>query len=384
MQCCNPDNYRNDLNEIGANTSNKFNKSSRTENKIETEIDFDRSKINHTNLYQQDPKSFNKLTQTFQNNRNTNVITSSNSIENDTRNDLLNRITSIRSVIEKVQKITLEVISSPSLAPGTIITINPFGIVPEPLNNIKSLRNKSDGVVFFGYIPPNSPTNKAESIIDIQLPHKDSELSTLSLGNTSTNQSVGKFFQIFFNPDHLKYYLLDCGFGYGTFVKIQSETILKDNSLINIGNSYISVSIGYEDDTIFSDGNIDPNKKIPSQPNKDYNNNLNLKIMTKNIMYDPINFQPTKSSIRIGRNQNCEVVVEDNMLSRVHCTVEYRNNVGWVIRDGVYNTNKDGNVEVKPSTNGTWLFASEEMPIYEGLIFKSNNNLFKCNYIMDN
>lgn len=371
MQCCNPDNYRNDFDEIGPSTSNRLNKSSRTENKLETEKDFDRSKINYSNFHQQDLKIFNKLPQT---NRNTNIITSSNSIENDTRNDLLNR------------KITLEVISSPSLPPGTIITINPFGIVPDPLNNIKSLRNKRDGVVFFGYIPPNSPTNKAESTIDIQLPHKDPELSTLSLGNTSTNQSVGKFFQIFFNPDHLKYYLLDCGFGYGyeTFVKIQSETILKDKSLINIGNSYISVSIGYEDDTIFSDGNFDPNKKIPSQPNKDYNNNLNLKIMTKNIMYDPINFQPTKSSIRIGRNQNCEIVVEDNMLSRVHCTIEYRNNVGWVIRDGVYNTNKDGNVEVKPSTNGTWLFAWEEIPIYDGLVFKSNNNLFKCNYVMDN
>lgn len=266
---------------------------------------------------------------------------------------------------------------------GTQIKINPLGIIPDPVNNIKSLRNKKDGFVFFGYLPNNSG-NEQENVLDIQLPPKEADLSTLSLGNTSAiNQFIGKYFQIFFNPENLKYYLLDSGFCYGTFVKIQSETILKDNTLINIGNSYISVSIGFEDDTIFSEPNIELNKKIPSQPNKDYNNNLNLKIMSKNVTYDPVNFQPTKSSIRVGRSQNCEVVVEDNMLSRIHCTIEFRKNVGWVIRDGVYNSNKDGNIEVKASTNGTWLFASEDIPIYEGMIFKWNDNLFKCSYRYD-
>ena len=130
----------------------------------------------------------------------------------------------------------------------------------------------------------------------------------------------------------------------------------------------------------FENGN-----KIPSQSNlnKEYNNNLNLKILCKGkIIYDPINFQPTKSAIRIGRSLNCEVVVEDKVLSRIHCTIVYRKNIGWIIRDGVYNKNKDGSIEMKPSTNGTWIYALEDTPIYEGMIIKSNNcNLFKFSFV---
>ena len=143
-----------------------------------------------------------------------------------------------------------------------------------------------------------------------------------------------------------------------------------------------SVSIGYEDESNY-DIQFDGNKISPLQNlNKDYNNNLNLKILCKGkIIYDPINFQPTKSTIRIGRNSNCEVVVEDHLLSRIHCTIVYRKNIGWIIRDGVYNKNKDGSIEMKPSTNGTWLYALEDMPIYEGMIIKSNNNLFKFSFL---
>jgi pSer/pThr/pTyr-binding forkhead associated (FHA) protein len=66
------------------------------------------------------------------------------------------------------------------------------------------------------------------------------------------------------------------------------------------------------------------------------------------------NFQPTKSTIKVGRSSECEVAIDDNMLSRVHCTIEYRNNVGWIIRDGTVLKNRDGSYDNKPSTNGTW------------------------------
>ena len=35
----------------------------------------------------------------------------------------------------------------------------------------------------------------------------------------------------------MKYYIIDLGFGFGTFMKIGTE--IKDNYLINLGNSYI-------------------------------------------------------------------------------------------------------------------------------------------------
>ena len=199
----------------------------------------------------------------------------------------------------------------------------------------------------------------------------------------NNNKFIGRYFYIFFNPDFMKYYIRDCGNGFGTYIRIQNETLLKDNSIINIGNSYISVSIGYEDESI-NDLHFDNSHKniLHNNLNKDYNNNLNLKIVCKGkIFYDPINFQPTKSAIRIGRNSNCEVVVDDKILSRIHCTIVYRKNIGWIIRDGLYNKNKDGSIEMKPSTNGTWLYALEDMPIYEGMIIKSNYNLFKFSFL---
>lgn len=42
------------------------------------------------------------------------------------------------------------------------------------------------------------------------------------------------------------------------------------------------------------------------------------------------------------------------MLSRVHSSIEYRDHVGWIIRDGYNLKNITGSYEVKQSTNGTW------------------------------
>ena len=58
------------------------------------------------------------------------------------------------------------------------------------------------------------------------------------------------------------------------------------------------------------------------------------------------------------------------MLSRVHCILFYDEEKGWFI--------KDGNEIGQPSTNGTWVFAYDECEIYDGMIFKSNSNLFSC------
>ena len=63
---------------------------------------------------------------------------------------------------------------------------------------------------------------------------------------------------------------------------------------------------------------------------------------------------PTKSSIKIGRSPECEISIDDNMLSRIHCSIENRENIGWIIRDGYLAKLKDGSYESKNSTNGTW------------------------------
>jgi hypothetical protein len=142
---------------------------------------------------------------------------------------------------------------------------------------------------------------------------------------------------------------LDLGNGFGTFIKLQNEIILRNNSLISLGESYLVCTLGLDDEKEDSDYNI----KLNSIPQNDYSEMLNIKIFSGN-KYDPLNFQPSKTVIRIGRSNDCEVFIDDNMLSRVHCSIEYREYGGWVIRDGYNVRNKDGNYENKPSTNGTW------------------------------
>ncbi len=121
-----------------------------------------------------------------------------------------------------------------------------------------------------------------------------------------------------------------------------------------------------EENNVASDLNMgsEVNMKLGSE-NKEYDNLLNIKIFSGNNKYHPMyliilflqfdsNFLPTKSVIKIGRSPDCEISIDDNMLSRLHCTIEYRENFGWIIRDGFLVKLKDGSYESKNSTNGTW------------------------------
>lgn len=58
--------------------------------------------------------------------------------------------------------------------------------------------------------------------------------------------------------------------------------------------------------------------------------------------------------MQIGRTEKCNVRFSDTSLSRVQCTIDFIDR-RWLIRDG------DG--DKKQSTNGTWLFAEDEIRI---------------------
>ncbi len=209
-----------------------------------------------------------------------------------------------------------------------------------------SLRNERDGYIFFGYYPLDN-SNK----IDFMLKPREPSFK---------EKFKGKHFQIKFNPKNLKYHIMDLGCGFGTFKKLISQTKIKDNFFINIGNSYIVFTFGDDE-------------------KKNYNSEiLYLKVFSPNINYERISFNPLYyNKLFIGRDINNDVYIEDELLSRVHCTVFYKENVGWLIRDGKI---KDNNM-VTISTNGTWLMVYEDTEINDGMIFKSNQNLFKCKYI---
>ena len=239
---------------------------------------------------------------------------------------------------EKKEKpcLDLEVLNSWNLPIGLQLHIDEFGLK-------NSLRNEADGITYFGFQTEESLNTNP--YIDYLVPPKDQEYD---------EQFVGKHFQIRYDNDTKTYYIKDLGNGFGTFIKLNDEEKIKDNLLINIGETYIVFSF-----------NIDNEKE------------LIIKLFTGEEQCNTYSFNSdNQKCIIIGRDSSlCDVIIEDKMLSRIHCCVNYKekdNQKGWYI--------KDGNLKGKKSTNDTWFYSAEETPIYDEMIFKTNHNLFKCLY----
>ena len=147
------------------------------------------------------------------------------------------------------------------------------------------------------------------------------------------------FFKIFYDYDKHLYYLIDLGVGYGTFYKIEEETTIKENSIVNIGESYLVFT--------FKDKRMDTEEQL----NDDY---LILKIYSNDQEYEPIIIESNDKVYQVGRSDKSDVYIKDRMLSRVHCILFYIDN-NWYIKDGNENKNE--------STNGTWMYANEETEI---------------------
>ena len=268
-------------------------------------------------------------------------------------NDNQNYINQIKSVYDKSPKLNIEILNSYIIPRGFLIQIDPLGMISNSLRNIR------DGIVYFGFFSPEEENQKEENNnnnkIDFLIKPKDDNYES---------RFIGQHFQIKFNPYDLKYYIKDLGFGYGTFAKLTKETMIKDNYLINIGNSYIVCSYGIEEKEDIDN----KEKKI-----------LNIKIFDNSkrndILCDPNN----NKKYLIGRDVKCDIIIDDNLLSRIHCTIYFNDEKGtWFIYDGII---KSKNGEFKYSTNGTWLFLIDDTLIDDDMIFKANQNLYQCKYV---
>lgn len=67
---------------------------------------------------------------------------------------------------------------------------------------------------------------------------------------------------------------------------------------------------------------------------------------------------------------DCNIRFDDSSMSRYHCLIMY-DGAGWFIQDG------DG---VKKSTNGTWLFCEDFIEVFDGMVFKAAETLFKVSF----
>ena len=220
-----------------------------------------------------------------------------------------------------------------------------------------SLRNVNDGVTYFGYQDEHEILSNASANVDFLIKPKRSFVNKEEM-----NKFNGRHFSIRFNHNDTRFYLIDLGNGFGTFYKLEQRTVLKDGYLINIGNSYIVSNI--------TNGN-------------------GIVLVVYNEYTDKKRYVFTKDDgfICIGRDEEWnDVAIKDGLLSRVHCTVWWDEEVGkWMVSDGKVE-DKGVTVGMKggvASTNGTWMYVIEEKEITEGMIFKSNYNLYMCKYCYD-
>ena len=264
-------------------------------------------------------------------------------------------IEKIKKVYPSSKKLILEIMSNKTSDNFISIEIDPYGY-------IDSKREKKDGITYFGY-------QNGDWGVDYQFQNSDNYLYEDTFN--------GKHFMIQFNPDDLNYYIKDLGRGFGTFIKIQEWTELKNNLLLNIGENYIVFSLGDdENEEKEKDKEEDINGKNTFK--NENNNCLNVKIFstkTQNIY----SLTPDNCPVTIGRSSENNIVIDDDMLSRIHCTIDFDKDK-WYIQDG-YARNGLQEEEIKKSTNGSWIYAYDEILIKDKMIFKANHNLFICNLV---
>lgn len=82
-------------------------------------------------------------------------------------------------------------------------------------------------------------------------------------------------------------------------------------------------------------------------------------------------FSPMNKNIQIGRYYLADIQINDKLLSKIHCVINYCEKDGWTLMDG----HQD-----KPSTNGTWLYLNEDYEIYDKMLFKTNQSILQCNF----
>ncbi|CDW75623.1 UNKNOWN [Stylonychia lemnae] len=309
-----------------------------------------------------------------------------------------NRIDRLSMLVGKAPRLELKVLSSAFLEKGEVLYLNPLG-----LEENRSLRKVSDGFTYFGCKKAIRKTpkvinsqnqikvyKKQSQIIDNNSNLKNTDNFSAQMGatgasldemNDSKNVSYdkeivndfviptkneeekekhrGRQFQIYFDPDSFNYKIKDLGVGYGAFVKLTRPIVLRDNFLLNMGESYIVANLFKSQDDMI--GIVGVNK-VPMK--------LRLKIFSvvKADQPDVFSCQNEQQEIIIGRTPNCDIRIEDKLLSKAQATIRFDGD-NWVLQDGF---------EGRESTNGTWLYLNEDCDIENGMVFKSNQTFFEA------
>jgi len=206
----------------------------------------------------------------------------------------------------------LKVLSSTSLPANSLLRIGPLGYE-------HSLRGAKDGGTYFGCKKRagREGKRKGEVLNDVVMTITDRE---------TAEKHRGRHFEILYRADTRSYWLRDLGVGFGAFLRLDEPARLKDNTLVNVGESFAVANFEMQD-----------------RPR------LKLKLFGGPCKGEVYFFAPedyATAYIRIGRAQSSEIVIDDNLISKCHASM-WKEEQGWMVADGDAEKRK-------PSTNGTW------------------------------
>ena len=145
--------------------------------------------------------------------------------------------------------------------------------------------------------------------------------------------------------------------------------------LINVGEAYIVVNIingPLTSDLDVQDWQVSRTHHIrlpDGYEEEDDRSKLKMKIVGGPSAGEVFFFKhPVEKEIVLGRTPDCNVRINDKLLSKNQATVRYSEQSDqWVLCDGFCG---------KPSTNGTWLYLNEDYQMHSGMVFKANQTIF--------
>jgi len=280
-----------------------------------------------------------------------------------------NRAKYLQQMSIKGPLLKLKVLNSATLTKNTEIRINAQGVEG-------SLRGQLDGVTYFG-------SKKKLSAIDggSEMPEIVNDYVIRSKDPDLNEKHRGRHFQIEYSIDTNSYKIRDLGVGFGIFSRLDSPLLLKDNNLISMGTSFLIINMEDEESgslnyTGMQDGVIGTTRDTPfnDKGSRAIRNKVGqppeiiVKIFGGPNYGEIHRFDASIPVIKIGRMPDCEVKIDDSLLSKYQGSIKYMPNSGWTLFDGYAE---------KPSTNGNWLYLNDDYDMYHGMTFKANHTLFE-------
>ncbi len=112
----------------------------------------------------------------------------------------------------------------------------------------------------------------------------------------------------------------DLGTGFGTFSRVDAPTLVSSNMLISIGTSFLLIQVGQENSSRNSSVAFGDLTNFGSTGK----NQLKIRVFGGNshgqtFLLDPV----VKRTAVMGRVDDCDLIVEDSILSKKHCTFTY-------------------------------------------------------------